>query len=93
MQKNPDTNISILGYTDNTGSAEYNQSLSVRRAEAVKAAITANGVSASRLTTQGKGEGDPIADNTTEAGRSQNRRVEIVIVANEKMKEEAKAGQ
>lgn len=93
MEKNPDTNISILGYTDNTGSADYNQSLSVRRADAVKSAITAHGVSDSRLTTQGKGEGDPIADNTTEAGRAQNRRVEIVIVANDKMKADAKAGQ
>lgn len=93
MEKNPDTNISILGYTDNTGSADYNQSLSVRRADAVKSAITANGVSGSRLTTQGKGEGDPIADNTTEAGRAQNRRVEIVIVANDKMKADAKTAQ
>lgn len=93
MQKNPDTNISIIGYTDNTGSPQYNQDLSVRRAEAVKSAMTANGVSSSRLTTQGKGEADPIADNTTEAGRAQNRRVEIVIVANEKMKSDAKTAQ
>lgn len=93
MQKNSDTNIMVVGYTDNTGSADYNQNLSVRRADAVKSAITSNGVSASRLTTQGKGETDPIADNTTEAGRSQNRRVEIVIVANDKMKSDAKTAQ
>jgi outer membrane protein OmpA-like peptidoglycan-associated protein len=93
MQNNPDTNISIIGYTDNTGSDSYNMDLSVRRAAAVKSAITANGVSGSRLTTQGKGETDPIADNSTEAGRTQNRRVEIVIVANEKMKSEAKTAQ
>lgn len=93
MQQNPDTNIMVVGYTDNTGSDTYNQSLSVRRAEAVKFSITANGVSGSRLTTQGKGESDPIADNATETGRSQNRRVEIVIVANEKMKADAKTAQ
>lgn len=93
MQNNPDTNIMVVGYTDNTGSDTYNQSLSIRRADAVKSSITANGVSGSRLTTQGKGEADPIADNTTEAGRAQNRRVEIVIVANDKMKAEAKTAQ
>ncbi len=93
MQQNPDTNIMVVGYTDNTGSDTYNQNLSVRRAEAVKSSITANGVSGSRLTTQGKGESEPIADNSTEAGRSQNRRVEIVIVANDKMKAEAKTAQ
>lgn len=93
MQKNPDTNISIIGYTDNTGPADYNQTLSVRRADAVKSAITSDGVSGSRITTQGKGEADPIADNSTEAGRAQNRRVEIVIVANDKMKADAQSAQ
>lgn len=93
MQNNPDTNIMVVGYTDNTGSDTYNMDLSVRRAAAVKSSITANGVAGSRLTTQGKGETDPIADNTTEAGRAQNRRVEIVIVANDKMKSEAKTAQ
>lgn len=93
MQNNPETNIMIIGYTDNTGSATYNQSLSVRRADAVKNVLTSDGVGQGRLTTQGKGETDPIADNGTEAGRSQNRRVEIVIVANDKLKEEAKSAQ
>ena len=90
LQKNPETNILIVGHTDNTGSDTYNMDLSVRRAESVKSYIVAGNVAASRLQTQGKGESEPIADNTTVDGRSQNRRVEIVIVANSKMKQEAK---
>lgn len=93
MQNNPETNIMIIGYTDNTGSASYNQSLSVRRADAVKSVLTSDGVGQGRLTTQGKGETDAIADNSTEAGRAQNRRVEIVIVANDQLKAEAKSAQ
>ncbi len=90
LTNNPQTNILIVGHTDNTGSATYNQDLSVRRAEAVKAYIASHGVSSSRLSTQGKGLTEPIADNTTEAGRAQNRRVEIVIVANDELKQQAK---
>jgi outer membrane protein OmpA-like peptidoglycan-associated protein len=63
--------------------------LSVRRADAVKNYITGNGIDASRLTTQGKGETEPIADNATAKGRAQNRRVEIVILANDQMKKQA----
>jgi len=91
LTNNPQTNILIVGHTDNTGSASHNQDLSVRRAEAVKAYIGTHGVSGSRLTTTGKGFNEPIADNSTEAGRSQNRRVEIVIVANDQLKQEAKS--
>lgn len=90
LQKNPETNIMIIGHTDNTGSDSYNMDLSVRRAEAVKSYITNSGVSAARLSTTGKGESEPIGDNTTAAGRAQNRRVEIVIVANDQLKQEAK---
>ncbi|QQL49709.1 OmpA family protein [Mucilaginibacter ginkgonis] len=90
LQNNPQTNIMIIGHTDNTGSDAYNQDLSVRRAEAVKAFLTSDRVSGSRLSTTGKGESEPIADNTTADGRAQNRRVEIVIVANDQMKSEAK---
>lgn len=93
LAKNPQTNILIVGHTDNTGTDEHNMDLSVRRAEAVKSYITANGVDASRLSTQGKGESEPIADNATDAGRAQNRRVEIAIVANEQMKAQARQGQ
>jgi len=90
LTNNPQTNILVVGHTDNTGSASHNQDLSVRRAEAVKAYVTSHGVSSSRLTTEGKGFNEPIADNTTESGRAQNRRVEIVIVANDQLKQEAK---
>lgn len=89
MNNNPQTNILIVGHTDNTGSVELNQNLSVRRAESVKDYLVSNGVNASRLRTEGKGESEPIADNSTEAGRAQNRRVEIAIVANDQLKQEA----
>ncbi|MDN3550580.1 OmpA family protein [Mucilaginibacter aquaedulcis] len=90
LQNNQNTNILIVGHTDDTGSDSHNQDLSVRRAESVKSYIVADNVSGSRLTTSGKGESEPIADNTTAAGRAQNRRVEIVIVANDQMKQQAK---
>jgi len=89
LKKNGETNIMIIGHTDNTGTAAHNMDLSVRRADAVKNYITGNGIDASRLTTQGKGETEPIADNATAKGRAQNRRVEIVILANDQMKKQA----
>lgn len=91
MKNNPETNILIVGHTDDVGSDTYNLSLSERRARQVKQYISSQGITNSRLEIQGKGEAEPISDNTTEAGRAQNRRVEIVIVANDKMKAEAKA--
>ncbi len=90
LKNNPQTNISIVGHTDATGSDSYNQGLSERRAAAVKAYLVSNGVGSGRLTTVGKGESEPIGDNATADGRSQNRRVEIAIVANDAMKAEAK---
>ncbi len=93
MKNNAETNILIIGHTDATGSDAYNERLSHRRAEAVKAYTVSQGISNARLTTQGRGETEPIADNTTVEGRAQNRRVEIVIVANDKLKEEAKSAQ
>lgn len=76
----PETNIRIGGHTDSTGSEAANQKLSERRAESVKNALIGMGVNPARLTTIGFGEGKPIASNNTEAGRQQNRRVEIRIV-------------
>lgn len=75
----PDTTVVVTGHTDNTGSAEYNQNLSLRRAQAVTSILTNNGVNANRLRARGRGESDPIATNQTPEGRAQNRRVEIVI--------------
>ena len=91
MKNNPETDIMIIGHTDASGSDNYNLGLSQRRAESVKSFALANGITSSRLTTTGKGESEPIADNTTDSGKALNRRVEIVIVANDKMKAEAKA--
>lgn len=90
LQSNPETDILIVGHTDNTGSNAHNMDLSIRRAQAVKSVITANNIDGSRLTVQGKGETEPIGDNNTVDGRAQNRRVEIVIVANDNMKSKAK---
>jgi len=74
------TLIDVYGHTDSTGSDSYNQALSQRRANAVSSYLAGRGVSPQRLIAQGLGESRPIADNSTEAGRAQNRRVEIQIV-------------
>lgn len=84
------TNIVIYGYTDSTGSVEYNQTLSAKRANSVKDYLATNGVDNARFETKGLGVNDPIATNETAEGRSKNRRVEFAIVANEEMVEEAK---
>ncbi|MGZ3764411.1 MAG: OmpA family protein [Mucilaginibacter sp.] len=90
LQNNPETNIIIIGHTDNSGQSAYNAELSVKRAAAVKIYLTDNGVYGRRLNIDGKGDTEPIGDNKTAAGRAQNRRVEIVIMANEKMRKQAK---
>ncbi len=87
-----DTNIKIFGYTDSKGSDEYNLALSERRATSVKDYLASKGLSSSRFEVVGMGEADPIADNETDAGRSQNRRVEFAIVASQQMIEDAKNG-
>ncbi|AJE02451.1 OmpA family protein [Geobacter pickeringii] len=75
----PDTSITIAGHTDSTGSELHNQQLSERRAAAVKNALAGRGVAPARMTAIGFGKGKPVADNSTEAGRQLNRRVEITI--------------
>ncbi|MGV3697509.1 OmpA family protein [Flavobacterium sp.] len=88
----PDTNIQIYGYTDSTGTAEYNLKLSDQRAASVRSYLSGKGLRSSRFTTTGMGIADPIASNETVEGRSQNRRVEFAITANEKMVQDAQAG-
>ena len=85
----PDTNIQIFGYTDSSGSDEYNLKLSDQRAAAVKAYLGTKGITSSRIVAKGMGEADPIADNTTKDGMAKNRRVEFAITANEKMVQDA----
>ncbi len=85
----PDTNIEIQGHTDSKGSETYNQNLSVKRATSVSDYLAANQITANRVTTKGFGETLPEYDNETEEGRAQNRRVEFLITANEKMVAEA----
>ena len=93
LQNNPETNILVVGHTDSTGTAAHNMDLSIRRANAVKLFMGQQGVNSARLSTQGKGETEPIAPNSTAEGLAQNRRVEIVIVANDQMKQQAAQGQ
>lgn len=90
LKKYPDTDIQIIGHTDSKGTERYNQNLSIRRASAVSTYLRGSNIAASRISTIGMGENDPVATNDTDEGRSLNRRVEFVITANEKMKEEAK---
>lgn len=79
LVKYPNSTIEVIGHTDNVGAASYNQDLSQRRAVAVASVLRSSGVPAGRIATYGRGENSPIASNQTEAGRAQNRRVEIII--------------
>lgn len=91
LKEYPDTDVLVVGHTDSSGSSAYNMSLSERRANAVTSFFTINkGLKSSRFTTTWFGEDQPIADNGTAEGRAQNRRVNIAIVPNDKMKEDAK---
>jgi outer membrane protein OmpA-like peptidoglycan-associated protein len=73
------TEVRIIGHTDNTGSDAVNNPLSVNRAQSTRDYLVARGVNASRITIDGRGEREPIADNSTEAGRARNRRIEIFL--------------
>ena len=87
-----DTDITIYGHTDNTGTAEVNERISRQRAEAVQSYLQSCGIASGRLSSQGLSYTDPVADNATAEGRAQNRRVEIYISANENMIKPAENG-
>ena len=91
LKEYPDTNVLVVGHTDSSGPADYNMTLSEKRAYSVTSYFVQNkGLSSSRFTTTWCGEEQPIADNSTVEGRAKNRRVNIAIVPNEKMQEDAK---
>ena len=81
LRDNPTVTIRITGHTDNVGSDKANMTLSEGRAKAVRSEIIKRGIAAERIEAEGKGETEPIADNATEEGRAQNRRVEFTIIA------------
>ncbi|WP_262709868.1 OmpA family protein [Hymenobacter metallicola] len=78
LLQNPGLRLSVEGHTDNTGAAAHNRQLSEQRAQAVVANLTRHNIAGSRLRAAGFGPDKPLADNTTEAGKAQNRRVELV---------------
>lgn len=92
LNSNPQTNVQIFGYTDNVGSYQANEKVSTNRADAVRTYLVNSGVAASRITAQGIPMADYVASNDTEAGRAQNRRVEVYITANQQMIQQAEAG-
>ncbi|MGZ9197318.1 MAG: OmpA family protein, partial [Candidatus Deferrimicrobiaceae bacterium] len=81
VKKYPDSKVSLEGHTDSRGSDKYNLKLSQRRADAVKKYLVDKGEKADRITAVGKGEAFPIADNKTDKGRFENRRVEVLIIS------------
>ena len=92
LEKYDETEVRVLGHTDNTGTEKYNADLSRKRAASVHDYLISKGVAGSRLSDIGYGELDPVATNESVAGRELNRRVEIVIVADKKLKRDAKNG-
>jgi outer membrane protein OmpA-like peptidoglycan-associated protein len=79
LQANPVTNVRIVGHTDSTGTDAINDPLSMRRAASVRDYLGAQGVASQRIAIDGRGSRQPVADNSTPAGRTQNRRVEIFV--------------
>lgn len=92
LKKYPNSNILITGHTDSDGTEQYNQALSERRTKGVSDYLKLQGISASRLSTVGLGESEPVASNSTTDGKTLNRRVEIAIFANEELKKAAENG-
>ncbi len=92
LNNNPQTNVQIFGFTDNTGSMAVNQRVADGRSNAVKSYLVNSGVAFTRLTAEGVPMANYVASNDTAEGRAQNRRVEIYITANEQMIQQAQAG-
>ncbi|MCB0719107.1 MAG: OmpA family protein [Bacteroidetes bacterium] len=88
LREYPNTDLLVVGHTDASGSEEYNQRLSERRAQSAADILLSNGVETSRVLTEGRGELEPVETNDTEMGRQANRRVEIAIYANEEYREQ-----
>lgn len=88
LNKYPNSDVLIVGHTDSQGDDAYNQGLSYRRSNSASAYLQARGVAASRIRTSGRGESEPKASNSTEAGMQQNRRVEVAIYASEAYREQ-----
>jgi len=88
LQRNPGSEVLIVGHTDNVGSDAYNLDLSRRRAQAAASYLISNGVAAGRIRTEGRGETEPISSNATEAGRQENRRVEVAIFASQQYRDQ-----
>lgn len=92
LNNNPETNVQIFGYTDNTGSYQVNERVSTDRADAVRTYLLHSGITSSRISARGIPMADYIASNDTPEGRAQNRRVEVYITANQKMIQQAENG-
>lgn len=93
MNRDDNTNLLIVGHTDSVGNEDYNQLLSELRAQSAARYLMKQGIDYSRISTEGRGETEPIADNSTDIGRQQNRRVEVAIFANEEYIQELEAAQ
>ncbi|MEP6766208.1 MAG: OmpA family protein [Gemmatimonadaceae bacterium] len=91
LDKYPGSNLLIVGHTDSLGTAAYNLNLSQRRARATAAFLTSQGVLLERMKSEGRGETEPVADNSTEAGQASNRRVEVAIFATNEYKQQLEA--
>jgi outer membrane protein OmpA-like peptidoglycan-associated protein len=92
LNKYPDSQLLIVGHTDSDGSDAYNQGLSQRRSDAAAAYLATQGVARSRIQTSGRGETEPVATNDTDAGKQQNRRVEVAIYASEAYRQQLMKG-
>ena len=92
LKTNPETDVQIFGHTDSSGNDKINIPLSQARAGSVQNFLTGQGIAGSRMTSQGMGSSQPVADNSTSAGKAQNRRVEIYILPNAQMVQQAQSG-